>query len=159
VIVYLDASALMKRYVAEAGSDQVAALLAPAEAVGTAIITRAELAAALAKATRVKRLARKEAAAALRAFQAEWDDVVRIQVTEGVVTRAASLAGSTPCGSTTRSTSLPPSSGRTSGARPSRWQPTIASSGPRPGVRDWPPGHTRRDDGPANFATGGAANQ
>jgi predicted nucleic acid-binding protein len=92
VIVYLDASALVKRYVAEAGSDQVAALLASAEAVGTAIVSQAEVAAALAKATRLKRLPRKEAAAALQAFQAEWDNVVRIRVTEGLVARAASVA-------------------------------------------------------------------
>ena len=48
MIVYLDASALVKRYVEEAGSDEVASLIDGATVVGTSIVSRAEVAAALA---------------------------------------------------------------------------------------------------------------
>jgi predicted nucleic acid-binding protein len=92
MIVYLDASALVKRYVAEAGSPEVAALLMRAEAVGTALISRAEVAAALAKALRLKLLPPAEAAAAMQVLSADWEDLVRIQLTEALVARAASLA-------------------------------------------------------------------
>lgn len=37
MIVYLDASALVKRYVAEAGSVEVASLISKAQALGTAV--------------------------------------------------------------------------------------------------------------------------
>jgi predicted nucleic acid-binding protein len=47
MIAYLDASALVERYVAERGSTEVATLLREAEAVGTALITLAEVGAAL----------------------------------------------------------------------------------------------------------------
>jgi len=58
VIVYLDASALVKRYVEEAGSDEVASLIDAAAVVGTSIVSRAEVAAALAKASRMQVVAR-----------------------------------------------------------------------------------------------------
>jgi hypothetical protein len=48
--------------------------------------------AALAKAARMKLLARRDAAAALRVFNSEWEAFVRLQMTEVVVSRAASLA-------------------------------------------------------------------
>lgn len=92
MIVYLDASALVKRYVAEAGSAEVALLIAQAGAVGTAILSRAEVAAALAKAVRMKVLPQAGALAALQVFSAEWEDLVRLQMTEVLVARAAALA-------------------------------------------------------------------
>ena len=92
MIVYLDASALVKRYVEEPGSAAVAALIDEAAAVGTTILSRAEVAAALAKAARMKLLTRRDAAAALRAFNSEWDALVRLQMTEILAARAASLA-------------------------------------------------------------------
>jgi predicted nucleic acid-binding protein len=92
MIAYLDASALVKRYVAEAGSAEVGVLIAEAEAVATAIISRAEVAAALAKAVRTRLLPRDEAVSALQVFSAEWENLVRLQMTEVLVARAASLA-------------------------------------------------------------------
>jgi hypothetical protein len=50
------------------------------------------VAAALAKGARVGLLDREEAGAALGAFTAQWNDVVRLQLTETVATRAAGLA-------------------------------------------------------------------
>ena len=92
MIAYLDASALVKRYVAEEGSTEVQKLIGQAAAVGTAIISRAEVAAALAKAVRMKLLPQDEAALALQTFCAEWETLVRLQMTEMLVARAASLA-------------------------------------------------------------------
>ena len=48
MIAYLDASALVKRYVAERGSAEVGRLIDRAEAAGTAILSRAEVALVLA---------------------------------------------------------------------------------------------------------------
>jgi hypothetical protein len=67
MIAYLDASALVKRYVVEAGSEAVAQLLTEAKAVGTATISFVEVVAALAKATRLGGLDRQEAEAAVPA--------------------------------------------------------------------------------------------
>jgi predicted nucleic acid-binding protein len=91
-ILYLDASALVKRYIAERGSSQVAEAIAEAEVVGTSLISRAEVAAALAKAVRTGTLTQEGAASALQVFRSEWPTLVRVQATEMVVTRADSLA-------------------------------------------------------------------
>lgn len=92
MIAYLDASALVKRYVAEAGSAEVGELIDQAAVVGTAIISRAEVAAAMAKAVRMALLTREEGVSALQFFSAEWESLVRLQMSEVLVSRAASLA-------------------------------------------------------------------
>ena len=48
--------------------------------------------AALAKAVRVGLLQRDEGGSALRTFSAEWNDVLRLQLTETLVARAGDLA-------------------------------------------------------------------
>ncbi|MCS6962424.1 MAG: type II toxin-antitoxin system VapC family toxin, partial [Thermoflexus sp.] len=93
MILYLDASALVKRYIAEPGSDEVAGAIAQADMIGTAIVSRAEVAGALAKAVRADILTLEEARAALQTFRAEWPDLIRLLVTETVVARADGLAG------------------------------------------------------------------
>jgi len=92
VIVYLDASALVKRYVAEPGSPEVEALIGEAQAIGTAVISRAEVAAALARATRVGLVTREAGAKALQAFNTDWEHLVRLQLGEPLAARAAALA-------------------------------------------------------------------
>jgi predicted nucleic acid-binding protein len=92
VIVYLDASALVKQYVAESGSADVDAIIARATALGTAAISRAEVASALARATRVGALSRDEAQAALQVFYTQWPDLVRLQLTEVILAQAGELA-------------------------------------------------------------------
>jgi transposase InsO family protein len=66
VIVYLDASAMVKRYVAEIRSPEVEALIGEAQAIATAVISRAEVAAALSKAARLGLIAREAGEKALR---------------------------------------------------------------------------------------------
>lgn len=82
MIVYVDTSALVKCYVVEPGSGDVRELIAAARLVGTAVITRVEMAAALAKAVRTGILPHHGAAAALDAFQGDWDHLVRIQLSK-----------------------------------------------------------------------------
>jgi uncharacterized protein len=92
VIVYLDASALVKRYVAERGSEDMARLIVAADGVGTSLISRAETSAALAKAVRVGALSRADGTVALQVFRSEWSQLIRVQATEVVLTRADRLA-------------------------------------------------------------------
>jgi predicted nucleic acid-binding protein len=92
VILYLDASALVKRYVAETGSGEINQIISQADIVGTAIISRAEVAAAFAKSIRVGLLSSQDASAALQVFRNEWLNLVRIQLTEMIIGRADNLA-------------------------------------------------------------------
>jgi len=92
MIVYLDASALVKRYVFESGSSEVNDLISSARVIGTAVISRAETAAAFAKATRVGTLSRTEAETAIQVFYSEWTHLVRLQLTEVIIAQAGTLA-------------------------------------------------------------------
>ncbi len=53
MIAYFDSSALVKRYVTEAHSDQTRSLVGSVEIAGTSIVSRVEVVAALAKGVRV----------------------------------------------------------------------------------------------------------
>jgi predicted nucleic acid-binding protein len=88
----LDASALVKRYVAEPGSEIIASALMNAEVVGTSVISRVETVAALAKAIRVGALTQGEAKAAADSFRTDWPYFVRVKVTEILVARADTLS-------------------------------------------------------------------
>ncbi len=92
MIAYFDASALVKRHVDERGSREAIEFAARAEVVATSLVSRAEVAAALAKAVRAKLLVEGEARAAQRAFARQWPDIARIPVTEALVSRAETLA-------------------------------------------------------------------
>ena len=92
MILYLDASALVKQYVNEPGSDQVEAAVAQAESTATVLISRAEVSAALAKAVRLNILTAEAGATTLQAFRSDWLSLVRIQVTELVAARADAFA-------------------------------------------------------------------
>jgi predicted nucleic acid-binding protein len=92
VTPYLDASALVKRYVAEPGTAEVIALTSTAAAVATALISRAEVAAAFARAVRMGVLDGASGRRAQRRFAREWPDFVRVPVTEALVARAETLA-------------------------------------------------------------------
>ena len=92
MILYLDASALVKRYVDEPGTAIVAEAIAQASLVGTSVISRAEAAAALAKAARLGVIEQNAARAALDAMRREWIRLVRIQATELLIARAETVA-------------------------------------------------------------------
>lgn len=92
MIVYLDASALVKRYVAERGSRETADLCARADVVATSLVSRAEVAAALAKAVRVRIIEPDKGRKAQRAFASQWPDFAKVPVTDALVARAEGLA-------------------------------------------------------------------
>lgn len=92
MILYLDASALVKKYIQELGTTDVLKIISQSEAVGTSIISRAETAAALAKAHRLKILTKSDAEKAAQQMRQEWLDFIRIQVTEAIVVRADFVA-------------------------------------------------------------------
>ena len=92
MILYLDASALVKRYVTELGSKEVLTLTAAAEVVATSLVSRVEVAAALARAVRLGALDQDGGRRAQRRFSREWPDIARIPVSEALVSRAETLA-------------------------------------------------------------------
>ena len=92
MIAYFDASALVKRHVDERGSRETMEFAARAEVVAASLVSRAEVAAALAKAVRANLLKQHEGRAAQRAFAAQWPDIARIPVTDMLVSRAETLA-------------------------------------------------------------------
>ena len=92
MILYLDTSALVKRYVMEAGSKEVNTLIEQAETVGSAMLTRVEMASALAKAVRMNWVEAQEADNAWQDFLAHWQSFARLSVTPVLVERASRLA-------------------------------------------------------------------
>ncbi len=92
MMLYLDTSALIKRYINEAGSDLVNDLFAEARGIATGVISRVETAAAFAKAARIGILDREHAWQALQDFRAEWPDYIRLPVSEATVVKGDQLA-------------------------------------------------------------------
>ncbi|NIM93348.1 MAG: PIN domain-containing protein [Anaerolineales bacterium] len=91
MITYLDASALVKRYVEETGTTEINTLIAEADAVATNLISRAEVAAGIMRASRMKIINQEEAFRALTVFRSEWESLQRLAVSEATVARADSL--------------------------------------------------------------------
>ncbi len=92
MIAYLDATALVKRYIGERGSQETVDLTADSYVTATSIVSRAEVAAAFAKAVRAGLINDDVARNAQRRFAGDWPDLARVSVTEAVVERAERLA-------------------------------------------------------------------
>jgi predicted nucleic acid-binding protein len=92
LIACLDSSALVKLYVAEVGSEIVSALVDASDVVATAGISRVEVIAGIAKASRLGNLAPEDAAKARDQFESEWPDLLQVPTDEALVRRAAALA-------------------------------------------------------------------
>jgi len=92
VILYLDASALVKRYIAEKGSDSVNSWISEADMVVTSILTRVEVVAAIARAQRMNLITPQDAQLAIRQLRAEWESYQRLPITEITVIRGDNLA-------------------------------------------------------------------
>jgi uncharacterized protein len=90
VILYIDSSVLVKRYVVEPGTPEVDSLLATADLAGTALISRAEVSAAICKAVRMGIVDRDSALASVKLFRAHWPALFRLRV-DGVVVDSADL--------------------------------------------------------------------
>lgn len=92
MILYLDASALVKLYVVEPDSRETTALAERAQVLATSLISRAEVASAMAKAVRLRVLTPTAGRKAHKIFAAQWTDFLRVQLTEALVARAESVA-------------------------------------------------------------------
>ena len=92
MILYLDSSALAKRYLFEEGSTEVQRLIAGAEQVGTSVIARVEVVAALGRARRQKLLDDQPAARLRALFTGHWLSFVRLSLGENTIERADALA-------------------------------------------------------------------
>ncbi|MGQ9550469.1 MAG: type II toxin-antitoxin system VapC family toxin [Roseiflexus sp.] len=91
MILYADTSALVKRYVQEAGTEAVLDLLTHVEMVATAAMTQVEMAAALAKAWHQGWLDGAAAQSAWQDFLQHWPAFVRLPVSSLSLERAAHL--------------------------------------------------------------------
>jgi predicted nucleic acid-binding protein len=92
MILYLDASALVKRYVEEKGSEEVNSWIRDAQMTATALISRAEVSVAFNRAVRLKMVDQAGYQSALEMFRSEWESLVRLPVSEITVLRADHLA-------------------------------------------------------------------
>jgi len=92
LVTYLDTSALLKRYVREAGSEAFQHWWPSIDLVGTVGITRAEMAAALARGKRLGWLGDAGARDAWEAFLEDWETLVVIETSSSLVARAGELA-------------------------------------------------------------------
>lgn len=92
MILYLDASALVKRYIQEKASEDVNAWIDAAEMVVTGLIARVEVAAAIARAGRMKLISPDETLAVFHQFRSEWESFLRLPINENTVMRGGDLA-------------------------------------------------------------------
>ena len=92
MFLYLDSSALVKRYIDEAHSEAVVRLLDETVAIATSAISRVEVGAALARATRGNRLDAHAARRAQEQFAEDWPDFGKVPVADSLLTRAETLA-------------------------------------------------------------------
>lgn len=92
MILYLDSSALVKRYVQEYGSDKVNAWIDSAQLLTTGLVTRVEVVAALARLVRMKVFEESAAERILNIFREEWESLLRLPITDTTVTRADRLS-------------------------------------------------------------------
>ncbi len=90
--LYFDTSALVKRYIKEAGSEKVREWLRSAEHKATGLITRAELSAGINRLLRMKYILSVDYVNALNEFRIDWESYNRIPITEQLVARADLLA-------------------------------------------------------------------
>ena len=92
MILYLDTSALIKRYVKEPGTNELSALMDQGSLVGSVLLTQVEMASALAKAVRLNWVDAVDAQKAWKAFLSDWRSFTRLSVTSAVIERASRLA-------------------------------------------------------------------
>jgi predicted nucleic acid-binding protein len=91
VILYLDSSHIVKLCVEEAGSADVAALVASVDDTATSRIAYAEVRSALARKRREGGISEAEHARTVAAFRSEWRHILVQEVTQEVVELAGSL--------------------------------------------------------------------
>ena len=90
-MIYLDTSALIKRFVNEKGSSLVQSLVEQREPVATAKIAYAEIFADFARKLRAGHLPRNSYALACRQFERDWQSYLRVELQDDILFLARDL--------------------------------------------------------------------
>jgi predicted nucleic acid-binding protein len=90
-VIYLDTSALIKRFVNEKGSLLVQSIVQGREAIATAKIAYAEIFAALARKLRENNLSKAQYAVACRQFESDWQAYLRAELEDAILLLARDL--------------------------------------------------------------------
>jgi predicted nucleic acid-binding protein len=89
--LYLDGSVIVKRDIDEAGSEETAVLQLEADAIGTNLISRAEVDAGIMRASRLGIITEDKALRALNKFRSEWEKYIRLPLDEASLFGAEDL--------------------------------------------------------------------
>ena len=89
--VFVDSSALAKRYIEEKGTDQVQAILSSASALAVSVICVSEIVSALCRRRRERKLSTEEYRNAKASVLSDIDDATVIGITEEVLAQAVAL--------------------------------------------------------------------
>jgi predicted nucleic acid-binding protein len=92
--VYFDSSALVPLVIAEPATPSCTRLWDDADVIVSSSLAYVEVHAALAQAMRQRRIDERGWRAAVRAFEARWEDVVRASPHDSIIALAATLAAS-----------------------------------------------------------------
>lgn len=92
MILYIDTSALLKRYVREEHSEVVASAIREASELTLSVIAYAEVRAALARKLRDSALPQQDHAFAVRAFDRDWRSLLSVDVTLEIAFLAGDIA-------------------------------------------------------------------
>lgn len=92
MILYFDTSALVKLYVKEALSNELATAVDEAEAVATSLLAYVETRAAFARARRETRLSSRAYRSIVDSFVEDWSRYVVVEVTDQLVRDAGELS-------------------------------------------------------------------
>ena len=92
MILYLESSNLVKLYIQEGDSGEIARLVSDAEAVATSIIAYAEARAAFARKSREKGISDEDHKRVKNDLDRDWESIFVIKLTDAVVRSAGDLA-------------------------------------------------------------------
>ena len=90
--VYLDTSVLVKLYIREDDSDEVAAAVADATMVATSLLAYPEVCAALERRRRERSISPAALKAARQAFEADWPSWIAVGIDDDLARQSARLA-------------------------------------------------------------------
>lgn len=90
-MIYLDTSALIKRFVNEKGSPLVQSIVQRTEAIATAKIAYAEIFAGLTRKLREGNLSKAQYALACRQFESDWHAYLRVELGDDILLLARDL--------------------------------------------------------------------
>lgn len=90
--LYLDSSALVKLYVTEPGSDDIATLVQSASVVATSALAYAEVRATLGRLRRERRMTPTELKSAKQQFESDWETMLVLTCNNALTRKAGDLA-------------------------------------------------------------------